>query len=289
MLGWFPTPVPDESLYSLMARYWSMVGPSSSMSFMRHVYGVGTAEAVLDFPPHLGALCERLPREFGLTPERVVVDHTDFRYALRFSTPEMRRRVIELMFEPGGRRPARQGVMSTTFVPSSFLFLCPVCLRHDLETLAVGCWRRTHQLPGVRVCPEHFVPLNRTRISRSAQDKRRYYLPPVEPPAFDRLPAGMRHTQIQTQIAAESRQLLECAQEFEPLASLQARLRSSAVGAGWHPRGSRLILTSELSRALCRHITSSVRPSRPFGRSTWMLRSGHSAPGRRRPGLLVEC
>ena len=65
MLGFFPTPYPDELLYSLIARYHLRSGSISPKITLSELFGSTSTIATIDLPANLNNLTKRLQH---LTP-----------------------------------------------------------------------------------------------------------------------------------------------------------------------------------------------------------------------------
>jgi len=168
-LGHFPTPHPDELLYSLCARFSARVGYSNAKAVLEELFGTGDVAASIDLPNNLGHLSAALPAGSSLTPERLINRHTLFPFFSAFLPPE---RIVQLEADMrGGRGQAgymRSGLMASRIPTPGYLRYCPVCIQEDAQLFEVAYWHRTHQVSGVDVCPIHEVFLEDSSVSRSA-------------------------------------------------------------------------------------------------------------------------
>lgn len=168
-LGHFPTPHPDELLYSLCARFSARVGYSNAKAVPEELFGTGGASATIDLPNNLGYLSAALPAGSSLTPERLINRHTLLPFFSAFLTPE---RVLQLEADMrGGRGQAgymRSGVMASRIPTPRYLRFCPACTQEDRRLSKEAYWHRTHQISGVEVCPIHGIFLEESGVSRRA-------------------------------------------------------------------------------------------------------------------------
>lgn len=168
-LGHFPTPHPDELLYSLCARFSARVRYSSSKSVIEDLVGTTGATATVDLPNNLGQLASALPAGSPLTAERFIKRHTLLPFFSAFLPPE---RVSQLEGDMrGGCGQAgymRSGVMASRIPTPGHLRFCPVCIQEDVWRVREAYWHRTHQVPGVEVCPTHGVFLEESNVSCGA-------------------------------------------------------------------------------------------------------------------------
>ena len=69
----FPTPYPDELLYSILARYNVRSGNTSAKTTLKELFGINTITAVVDMPSDIDALICRLPKEKKLVAEALIM------------------------------------------------------------------------------------------------------------------------------------------------------------------------------------------------------------------------
>lgn len=166
-LGHFPTPHPDELLYSLCARFSARVGYSNAKAVLEELFGAGGTSATIDLSNNLAHLSAALPAGSSLTPERLIHRHTLLPFFNAFLPPE---RVLQLEADMrGGRGQAgymRSGVMASRIPTPKYLRFCPVCTQEDWQQFRNAYWHRTHQIPGVEVCPIHGMFLEESGVSR---------------------------------------------------------------------------------------------------------------------------
>ncbi|HEY9707490.1 MAG TPA: TniQ family protein, partial [Oculatellaceae cyanobacterium] len=76
MIPCFPVPLPDELLYSLIARYSDRMQYPDKQSLHQELFADKNATAVVDLPSHLSHLLGVLPPVHGYTVERLIDEHT---------------------------------------------------------------------------------------------------------------------------------------------------------------------------------------------------------------------
>lgn len=166
-LGHFPTPFPDELLYSVCARYSARVRYSNARSVLEELFGTINATAVIDLPNNLDRISAGLPHGSSLTPEYLINQHTLLPY---FSAFLPRARVVQLKGDMRSRRGQagymRSGLMASRIPTPGRLRFCPICKREDEGRFGETYWRRVHQISGVEVCPIHRVFLEGSDVSR---------------------------------------------------------------------------------------------------------------------------
>jgi hypothetical protein len=91
-----------------------------------------------------------------MSAEEILQRHTLFPYYSRFVTPERRAKGVNNIISPDGRGyRAALGMQSGRMKSPDHLRFCTHCLQQDIEEFGETYWRRTHQAPGVLVCPDH--------------------------------------------------------------------------------------------------------------------------------------
>jgi hypothetical protein len=158
MLSYFPQIYPDELLYSVLARYHRHMCSVRSTQTANELFGVRTIKAGLALQGHLAKLCRRVPEGRGLTPQRLAKECTLYPYYVAFKPDAYAEILLETL--------ANQSVhgLYGRIAPPRFARFCPVCRARMLETFGELYWRRSHQLPGVLVCPDHGAPLSDSTV-----------------------------------------------------------------------------------------------------------------------------
>jgi hypothetical protein len=146
-------PLDDEPLFGIVARYLES-GPSQPLAptirrLFGRVYRASCTSGGLDHVAYETQAC------WGLSPTQIADQMTAFPYYAAISSPERTQLILERMcgLLPASARRVR--MMATCIVGRHGQRYCPVCLREDKLSDGVPHWRRSHQLPGVIVCPWH--------------------------------------------------------------------------------------------------------------------------------------
>jgi hypothetical protein len=84
VLGILPKPLPDELLYSLLARIRAYLGVSATTRWVEELFG-HPVQIQIDMPVHIGALVSRFPPGNTLTAEELVDRHR--RWVTRVVSP----------------------------------------------------------------------------------------------------------------------------------------------------------------------------------------------------------
>lgn len=160
MLCHLPAPYPDELLYSVITRHVRRSGASAIITAVADVFGRRTRLCSLDLASSLNAVSERTWLIWGMTGEDIANRLTLFPYYARY-VPDARAPwcLDALRSDNGTGVHTRLGVTASRVRVPKFLRFCPTCRAHDLQLYGETYWRRTHQIAGVLVCPDHGDPL----------------------------------------------------------------------------------------------------------------------------------
>ncbi|GLR79076.1 TniQ family protein (plasmid) [Azospirillum oryzae] len=161
MLAYFPAIYPDETLYSVVARYHQHTASNSVKETLIELFGRRTVRLTPVSVGCLGDLARRLPSDRGLTAERLALSNTFYPYCVAYEPVPVRHAILRGMIHPAAERvDAGWDIAANPAHFPAVLRACVVCLAEDVERFGEPYWRRAHQLPGVMVCPEHAIPLS---------------------------------------------------------------------------------------------------------------------------------
>lgn len=161
MLVFFPTPYPDELLYSICARYHQRSGHTSTGHTMLDLFGNRLAAAMVDLPTHINSIVERLPPKTLHTAKELINTHTLLPLYRPF-LPIHRAKQLELLMmgkSRAGNIHMTIGQTASCIASIKFLRYCPSCLVDDEQKHGEPYWHRSHQVSWVRVCHLHSVSL----------------------------------------------------------------------------------------------------------------------------------
>lgn len=175
MLSFFPTPYPDELLYSLLARYYLRSGNLSPKLTLKELFNSDNTITTADLPCTLDALADNLSLISHTTVQELIQRHTLFPFYAAFLPPERSQQVIEAMrSEQGGSIHDRVGIRASSIrVPKYFRF-CPKCFQDSYERYGEAYWQRIHQTPGVIVCPDHAELLHDSAVPIQGLNRHEY-------------------------------------------------------------------------------------------------------------------
>ena len=162
-LAYFPEALPEELLYSLLARYRRHVGLPATRQVDVQLHGQVKQHPTLALPIHLAAVAARIPEGRGLTVSRLIDRHTLFPYFAALRTPEAQLAAARGMAGDDAKVHTRLGVGHSLPLPRRLRF-CPECLGLMAADHGELYWRRDHQLPSVLVCPTHRCDLRESAV-----------------------------------------------------------------------------------------------------------------------------
>lgn len=177
MIGHFPTPLPDELLYSLCARYSNQVQYPSKESINLELFGTSRGPVAIHLPVKLGHLSANLPPNYCYTVDQLIDNHTLFNYYAPFIPKNRVDRLRQTMKAGKGNIITHvSGISASTIKPYEYLRYCPVCAQEDKKIFGEYYWHRLHQVTGVEVCSKHYVFLQNSNALFRNQSSYSAYL-----------------------------------------------------------------------------------------------------------------
>ena len=174
MLGFFPTPYPDELLYSIVARYHIRSGNKSFRQTHEELFE--TVELQPDkivLPNNLNFLVNQLPQASQLTVESIIKRNTLYPFFRTFVTPIEIYSFKNLLREKSSTSISQTAKISDKERNKAFKF-CHKCLEEDKQKYGEAYWHRQHQIPGMLVCLKHSQLLANSQIVLD-NDRIHYY------------------------------------------------------------------------------------------------------------------
>jgi hypothetical protein len=176
MIGHFPTPYPDESFYSVCARYSQRVKYTDAKELCKELFCNSNVSAVTDLPCYLNNFAANLPENKYYKPERIINELTLLPYYSPFLTGEVVEKTKRQMQTANcAGIHSRLGLMASRVKTPKFLKYCFQCVVEDFSRFGENYWHRTHQLPGVLMCWKHRETLGESIIrTNSTIDPHRF-------------------------------------------------------------------------------------------------------------------
>lgn len=178
MILQFPTPYPDELLYSVIARYHLRSGNQFWKHTLEDLFGKRTNTASAFLPSGIQALVERLPKNTTIYEKTLIEKHTMFPFYTAFLPEEKANSIYKAMLSDDGKTIYMQaGIMASSIVQNKHFKYCSACFKEDLHQYGELYWHREHQLPGKLVCLKHGIWLEDSDVSINHSNKHSYILP----------------------------------------------------------------------------------------------------------------
>lgn len=158
MINYFPTPYPDELIYSLLARCYVKSG------YLTYTYAAQDFFSNKNTRPNIEFINEYTPKMLdiltkNISMEEIIMKHTMFPYYSRFISKDRRIKAFQsiLQMNDDYYKYIRIPKSKTKIIRT--LRYCPICATKDREEYGETYWHRIHQLIGVDICPYHHCQL----------------------------------------------------------------------------------------------------------------------------------
>ncbi|MEH7114573.1 TnsD family transposase [Neobacillus niacini] len=181
MIVQFPTPYPDELLYSILGRYHMRSGNVFLKHTTEDLFGKRTVSATVFLPSNIHSLVSHLPENTALNEDVLIRNHTFFPFATVFLPENRANSIYQAMLSDSGEKIYVQSGLMASSIPQNKAFkFCPCCFREDLEQFGELYWHRLHQLPGQLLCLKHDLWLEDSKVPIINSNKHSYILPTIE-------------------------------------------------------------------------------------------------------------
>lgn len=161
-----PPLYPNATLHSIVAHYHARSGNIFERDSLQDLFGANVFTAT-NFPTRLQNFATRLSGPAKIEPENLIRDHTALPYYQAFISQEKWLRATSAMLY-AGRPRINMGVHAHIVKECDALKYCEMCCREQKNEWGACYWVRSHQLPGVNVCPFHKVRLIKSTVRTKA-------------------------------------------------------------------------------------------------------------------------
>ncbi|MCM1561724.1 MAG: TnsD family transposase, partial [Butyrivibrio sp.] len=166
-MKFFPTPYPDECLYSIFCRYFVRSGSTSNKRTVFELFGEAQSLASFVYLPRRLELVEEWVGKGSLiTRERLADGNSCYGY-FSVAFPEAMLQGMEKKITKGGSDRSLERQMIQKCRRShwpEYLRYCPECTKEDIERFGETYWHRLPQLPGVEYCPVHGTAIQNSSV-----------------------------------------------------------------------------------------------------------------------------
>ena len=173
------TPLPDENCYSVLCR--CIVREAySTRRFSFQMFGGKRDLSRFLFQPFRFDDLSRWFADAETRQKEYLDRHSVFQYCYPMLCKPWQRLIMDwrncISLYSSDLKVLTRAV-GLSLVPKKDLCYCRECVQEDRRTYGETYWHLSHQLPGIRLCPIHDVPLNTSAIEIS---KTRYVLFPAD-------------------------------------------------------------------------------------------------------------
>ncbi len=169
--------LPDETLYSLCARFHYMSGNRLASTTSHQLFGAHDAAMLHDFPAHLSYFTALTQGMLG-NVEHLSYKRTLLKFYLPYQPVKRINAGVDAMAGDGiNRLKFRLGLASSRIGAAHPLKACAKCIEKELDSFGAAYWHLLHQHPAVWICPEHDELLMRSTGKSRTQNKLQWILP----------------------------------------------------------------------------------------------------------------
>lgn len=178
MLIFFPTPYPDELLYSVCARYHVRSGNISYKRTLDDIFENRGLTASVLLPSGIGSLVKSINNAGTFNEQKVIYKHTMFLFFTAFHSEEKSQQIYQSMCSDDGKSIyVRAGINASGVPQNKYLRFCPKCMKEDKEKYGEHYWHRSHQIPGIHCCLKHLSLLYNSAVRTVPDNKHRFHIP----------------------------------------------------------------------------------------------------------------
>lgn len=167
MIAFFPEIYPDELLYSQIARYHSRSGYARYIYTVSDIYQNGKlVHPSVDFVNKYTTDAMKWITRDDVW-ENIVFEHTMYPAYIRFLPKQRRIDAVNGILSCEGNW---KNLMCIPLLNEPrYIRYCPECAKEDREKYGETYWHRAHQIPRIRVCPQHKCFLENSEIPVSSK------------------------------------------------------------------------------------------------------------------------
>lgn len=165
MIAFFPSPYPDELLYSQLARYYTKSGYLAYTYAAKDLFEKKTIKPDIEFISKLQPDALRILTKTK-SIEEIILNHTMFPYYGRFINREHRQKAFQSLISLDRKH---RNLLPLPVNKKRCLRYCPLCAAYDRDTYGETYWHRIHQLSGINTCAVHHCNLQNTSIAINSE------------------------------------------------------------------------------------------------------------------------
>ena len=175
MVTFFPTPYPDELLYSSIARFHIRSGNNNAKATLNDLFNSSTVTAVLELPSNINRLLSNLPIGATFDAEELIYKHTMFPYYTAFIAEDRGKKIYDYMLSDNGSKIyAELGLGNSYIKLNTYFRFCHECVKDDIKLYGETYWHRIHQVAGLDFCIKHRKPLYNSTAAVRLKNRQEY-------------------------------------------------------------------------------------------------------------------
>ena len=169
--------LPDETLFSLASRFHRVSGNRLAATTCQALFGHARQGCAHDLPSRIDEFVARSEGKFGSAID-IIRQRTILPFFLPFRDSGVASAAeASLRGHSIGHLKFQLGLLTSRFRAHLPLKACRGCMEDDRARFRVAYWHRTHQYPGVWVCPGHGHPLLESTIKSTGVERFGWHLP----------------------------------------------------------------------------------------------------------------
>ena len=173
MISNFPTPYPDELVYSVIARYAVHHGILSPKYLTEELFNSRNLTPTYDLPSHLDRLASYLPDHYDA--HSLIQNHTLFPLFQPFQPNSVVNYAVQaLRSERTQSLHTKLGKNASRIKSVNFFRFCPHCWQEQMEQYGEVYWKRSWQITGYEYCTKHASPLFVSSVPCNGLDRKFY-------------------------------------------------------------------------------------------------------------------
>ena len=167
MLPFFPTPYPNELLYSAISRYHFYSGNIDCKDTLEELFGSRSVIPSVEIGSYFSVLAEQLGSQYSV--ESLLAHHTIYPYYASFLSEARQQEILQDVLEDGQALYTRLGIVAGSICRKDGLYYCAECAKDDNAQYGEPYIHREHQLQGINYCPNHEIPLRQYPIKSDSR------------------------------------------------------------------------------------------------------------------------
>lgn len=240
MCPFLPTPYPDETVHSLIARYHIRSGNLKRIFTYRDLFDQNLRQLNINLPSNINKLLCQVSNK-DITLNDLIENHTllPFFYAFKNKKGEIAK---EYMNNGNIGEITRLNGFNKGKMKVNIAFKhCSDCIKEDKELYGETYWHRVHQLPAVYFCPTHKKPLIQVKKQKMDTEDKNFILANQES-IFDKsnsmlLEQEDKLVELMYRYAEEARSCILNYNRLKKIDSLSAYYRKALKDKGYTKGG----------------------------------------------------